>query len=286
MLFIPSHLRILYVSAETVMLNMSVWQNLVFGNAKLNNPARIEKILLRLKAVEILELCHDDLLARKQEMGCDDKSAVTGTQEEDGDEQKTCATNPLEKMRASQKATLHLARALIMNPEVMVLHRPFMHYPKAGNDKSAELVMEILSEHVRNRGFEMDPATKSSRRPRSVFFTPDSPEQAQMADVCWELPADCGGPCRAEPPDIAWPVETHAKYAAGGPVTGPPPSAIPPLDLISPHSAQAMLKQEMLAVGLSPRIWEASNIADRRPPHGFQTHQPGNAGCSEEGEGG
>lgn len=114
--------------------------------------------------------------------------------------------NPLDKLRSSQKANIHLARALIMNPEVMVMHRPFMHFPAAGDEggKTAERIRDVFLEHRDNRGFQMDISDKHLRRPRTMFFTPDSSEEAAIADICWMLPSDIGGQCRSEAPSKAY----------------------------------------------------------------------------------
>lgn len=188
-LFIPSHLRILYVSADSVLLNLSLWQNLTFGNAKGNNPYRVENILKALDMHEALELCRRDLTARKKAFdGAGDEQEKTEEEEEEEIEK----VNPLDKWRSSQKANVHLARALIMNPELMVLHRPFMNYP---NKKQSDHIATILKEHRDTRGFQMDPSQKHTRRPRTMFFTPDTPEEAEIADQCWVLPTEVGGNC-------------------------------------------------------------------------------------------
>jgi ABC-type multidrug transport system fused ATPase/permease subunit len=200
-LFIPSHLRVLYVSSDSVLLNLSLWKNLTFGNSKGNDPFRVEKILKALRMDEALEMCATDLSARKRE--CGHASAAEEEAEEEEPQQK--GSNPLDKLRQSQKANIHIARALIMNPEVMVLHRPFMHYPKAGDDDTSELIREILRQHRDNRGFQMNPDDAYKRRPRTCFFTPDTRWEAQTADFCWKLPKQVGGPCIADEPSVAWP---------------------------------------------------------------------------------
>merc|ERR1711988_748144 len=43
------------------------------------------------------------------------------------------------------------------------------------------------------------------RRPRTLFFTPDTRWEAQMADLCWILPKKPGGECKADDPRTAWP---------------------------------------------------------------------------------
>merc|ERR1712070_200150 len=96
------------------------------------------------------------------------------------------------------------------------MHRPFMHYPKAGNDDSGARIMEILKAHRNNRGFQMNPEDAYMRRPRTTFFTPDTAHEAAIADHCWKLPTQVGGECINDKPAIAWPT------TAGDPDSPPP----------------------------------------------------------------
>merc|ERR1719482_1286766 len=100
-LFVPSHLRVLYVSNDSVLLNLSLWQNLTFGNSKGNNPFRVENILKAMKMEEALELCNKDLTARKKELGGNEDGG--DEDEEEAPQEEIKGTNPLDKLRASQK---------------------------------------------------------------------------------------------------------------------------------------------------------------------------------------
>merc|ERR1719201_2767862 len=62
MVFIPSHLRALYVPEETLLLALSAWANLIFGfpNA---HPSRVKEILLGLGMKGTLALIRNDLRA-------------------------------------------------------------------------------------------------------------------------------------------------------------------------------------------------------------------------------
>lgn len=190
MVFVPSHLRILYVSTEPVLLNLSVWQNLTFGNRTGNNPFRVESILKKLGMIHVLELCERELAARKEEF----TAAETGEQPghsgrgdkepEQETEKPVIKHNFLDKLRVTQKSDIHLARAFIMNPEVLVLHRPFLAYQGLPNYRH---IMEAIVSHRENRGFKMSPKTIGSRRPRTIFFCPDNEGEEMMADSIWML---------------------------------------------------------------------------------------------------
>eukprot|EP00931_Biecheleriopsis_adriatica_P058829 TRINITY_DN35100_c0_g1_i1.p1 TRINITY_DN35100_c0_g1~~TRINITY_DN35100_c0_g1_i1.p1 ORF type:complete len:884 (+),score=135.69 TRINITY_DN35100_c0_g1_i1:43-2694(+) len=77
----------------------------------------------------------------------------------------------------SERKRLHLIRAFICNPEVLVLHRPVDDM----DDELAATVLDMLKEFVDERGLEMDPATKHRRRPRTVFFSgKDGPKYSSV----------------------------------------------------------------------------------------------------------
>lgn len=84
----------------------------------------------------------------------------------------------------TELSKVHLARALIMNPEILLLQRPFSHHDDTEESKK---VLRAIKEHNRNRGIGLPPEQKSQRRPRSVFYTPENDEQAKEADCIWKL---------------------------------------------------------------------------------------------------
>jgi len=91
-----------------------------------------------------------------------------------------------EKLAYAEKAKLHLARAMIVNPEVLVLQRPLVHY----DDAASLAVMGVIREYVSNRGLCLPAHLVSRRRPRTCFFSPSTKGQAAQADVIWKLRAD------------------------------------------------------------------------------------------------
>lgn len=82
----------------------------------------------------------------------------------------------------TEKVKLMIARALIFDPEVLVLQRP-LH---AGD--VATLVLAVLARFVSERGLSSDAGpTPHCRQMRTCFFTPESIEQAAAADVVWQI---------------------------------------------------------------------------------------------------
>merc|ERR1711884_799690 len=71
------------------------------------------------------------------------------------------------RFSSSMFARLALARAFVMNPEVLVLHSPCAHF----NDHEVETIMTLLKTHVEKKGFELAENEIKFRRPRTVFMT-------------------------------------------------------------------------------------------------------------------
>merc|ERR1712050_73533 len=78
---------------------------------------------------------------------------------------------------------VHLARAFIMNPEVMVLQRPLRNY----NEARSRRVLEVMKFHVRERGLALPENQRPHRRPRTMFFSAENSFQAAAADIIWHV---------------------------------------------------------------------------------------------------
>jgi len=172
--FIPTYLRILHVSHDPVLLKMSAWDNLIFGYPAAE-PELVRSILTMLEMWKTLEIVNRDL------------EAIQAGGGEEASE-KVDLDGWHIKFNAVEKAKIHLARALIVNPEILVLQRPFGHY----GQHMTELVMASLKEHVDNKGVCLPsaPFLKNRRRPRTLFFSPSSEVETKVADVIWEITPD------------------------------------------------------------------------------------------------
>jgi len=193
-IFIPTHLRILHVSQEVYIMNLSVLQNLTFGHPEAC-PERMMKILRTLEAWKLLEEVKKSL-KHIQEKSLSNFESEAESEEYDDEWLPCCESENapeedeeltdgkwVNKVSYSEKAKLHLARALVMNPEVMVLQRPLLHF----NDGEERCVMDLLSEHVHNRGIGFPPESVYLRRPRTIFMSVESEEQGKQADVLWSM---------------------------------------------------------------------------------------------------
>jgi ABC-type multidrug transport system fused ATPase/permease subunit len=190
LIFIPTHLRILQISHDPILLCLSVWHNLIFGRPNAD-PKRVWKIMKDLETPKASQLLWQELEKMDLHAGLDgqpdaDTSKASdeasnsdgGITSEEGEEAAMLWQDVLSH---TEKAKIHLARALIVNPEVLVLHRPLSHY----DQKTAEKVLHIIKYHVSNRGVQLPEHSAYRRRPRTCFFSPNRVDQAQEADVIW-----------------------------------------------------------------------------------------------------
>jgi len=144
-IFIPAHLRVLHVSQSTQILEKSLWKNLVYGNS---NPSRT-RVMNIVKRLQHLQ--HTGDLEKQLMKELEDSKEGESLKNGDGQAWRT-------SMCYTEEALVHIARALIMNPEVMVLHRPISHF----DERMQKHLMNLLTEHVQERGIEMDTIPKSS----------------------------------------------------------------------------------------------------------------------------
>merc|ERR1712050_507010 len=106
--------------------------------------------------------------------------------DEDMAQEKNDNTIPwTKKLSSHEEAKIHLARALVMNPEVLVLHRPTLNYDHG----TALKIMMFIRKNVDNRGFKVPEETRGRRRPRTCFYTPtgENEEGIREADILWNV---------------------------------------------------------------------------------------------------
>eukprot|EP00928_Gymnodinium_smaydae_P004027 TRINITY_DN11411_c1_g1_i1.p1 TRINITY_DN11411_c1_g1~~TRINITY_DN11411_c1_g1_i1.p1 ORF type:complete len:1183 (+),score=184.34 TRINITY_DN11411_c1_g1_i1:77-3625(+) len=200
--FAPAHLRLLLIGAEPVIMSMSLWKNLTFGRAEAS-PRRVWEILDGLNAMKSLHILWEELQENKKQgeevadlakaagfiKEHDDRASQGSLSDDDADvdffetEAEHKRNGWSATMSASELNKLHLARALIVNAEVLVLHRPFHKY----DESTVQCVMGALQEHIRNRGYKVPTQDVLERRPRTIVFTPSQKHQAVQADIIWRL---------------------------------------------------------------------------------------------------
>merc|ERR1719181_2132692 len=85
-------------------------------------------------------------------------------------------------MTQSVKLKLSIARALIANPEILLLERTIQGL----NEECAMQVLDVLRQHVDDKGL-CKPEGKTRRRPRDVFFSTEYRALAAKADAIIEI---------------------------------------------------------------------------------------------------
>lgn len=175
---IPTYLRILHISKDPVLLGFSVVENLTFGDPRVD-PDLVKKIITNLGMEKVLEMATEGL-AKKGDNACKEASSESSKGE---GEEEIQAEDWGKKLNYVEIAKIHLARALIVNPEVLILQRPLIHF----DDEEADRVRKVVFQHIRNRGLCLPKETVVRRRPRTLFFSPSSRAEATKADVLWKV---------------------------------------------------------------------------------------------------
>jgi len=151
--FIPSHLRVLHVAAETCFYRGTLLENLTFGVNKSNpdsSPDHVRRILERLGVTRRLLY----YLEGEQQMPWSEILSQTECQ------------------------ILNLARAFVFNPEVLCIDNP----GAAFDDVQRQVIMKILKDFVTSKGVEQNPETAAMRRPRTCALATDRTNGLEEVD--------------------------------------------------------------------------------------------------------
>ncbi|CAE8600391.1 unnamed protein product [Polarella glacialis] len=166
-LMIPGHLRVIHVSKDPLFVEGSLLTNLTYGVQNGSSDGSLERVVAICRRL----LLSDTLM-----------QMLT----------KDFSTSWKTILSSTDQALLHIARALIANPDVLCIHKPTLFL----NEKMGDLVYEILQEYVLNRGLEMDsnPYAFHTRRPRTVIVTARrvAGTGAKVADIVFNVSSELG----------------------------------------------------------------------------------------------
>eukprot|EP00747_Dinoflagellata_sp_TGD_P010686 gnl/TRDRNA2_/TRDRNA2_120057_c0_seq1.p1 gnl/TRDRNA2_/TRDRNA2_120057_c0~~gnl/TRDRNA2_/TRDRNA2_120057_c0_seq1.p1 ORF type:complete len:701 (-),score=77.89 gnl/TRDRNA2_/TRDRNA2_120057_c0_seq1:104-1903(-) len=141
--FIPSHLRVLHVPNEKLFIRANLMRNLTFG---------VGKAVLddedRRRAIRII-----------RRLGMRDDTVDLVNSEE--------VYHWGEVLSQTQRSLLCLARALVTNPEVLVLHKPTEGF----DEITSHYILHLLDEFKRERGVELFPDPDLWRRKRTIIMS-------------------------------------------------------------------------------------------------------------------
>lgn len=164
--FIPSHLRVLHVSAEPFFFIGSLYDNLIFGV----NPGDPDGSLERVQAI-CDKLGVSDEVKQYVRMGPDGERRMW-----------------LDVLSHSQKCLCMIARALAANPELLCIHKPTMAF----DETTSKRVLRLLREFVEAKGVEQDASTRHCRRPRTCITTSSKFLGIEAADVVFTVTREAG----------------------------------------------------------------------------------------------
>lgn len=198
-----SHNRCLYVSERPGMIpKLSLYENLTFGT-KRADPNRVRSIFCRLSldGSGLLQLLERDIA----DLPCPEGGSPHQPEESVNMEEaallparRTLSSGSDRTINRSEAAwqkqvsfsemkRIHLARALIYNPEFLVANKPI----EAIDSADRETILHLLREFVDERGVYHDKATKHLRRPRTLIFsgqeTEDAKKNLSISDAVWLL---------------------------------------------------------------------------------------------------
>jgi ABC-type multidrug transport system fused ATPase/permease subunit len=172
-IFVPPHLRVLHLSQETFFLGTTLLRNIVFNSnmEKVGGLSRIRKICEQLRFPESM-LAHLHVEQEPTEMSA----------------RADAFRAWVSLLSYTDYARINLARAFVMNPECLVLHKPALAF----DDNEARLIIQLLRAHVDERGLELSEEGRHFRRNRTVFFTAASMDAIEHADRIYEVSTDHG----------------------------------------------------------------------------------------------
>eukprot|EP00929_Paragymnodinium_shiwhaense_P081219 TRINITY_DN42452_c0_g1_i1.p1 TRINITY_DN42452_c0_g1~~TRINITY_DN42452_c0_g1_i1.p1 ORF type:complete len:816 (+),score=99.86 TRINITY_DN42452_c0_g1_i1:172-2619(+) len=165
--FYPPHLRMLYVSKDPILVDDTLWENLTFGGSE--DPQRVFKVLSRL---------HLDKFRQTLETELSDMS--------DDPRLHSSLRNDVYEWRSllstSDPAMIHIARAFVYNPNILVMNKPTHHF----SGDVASNILATLAEFVQERGIEVHHEL-NQRRPRLCFYSSDQTQDSIHANHVWEV---------------------------------------------------------------------------------------------------
>mmetsp|Transcript_18280 Transcript_18280/g.35240 ORF Transcript_18280/g.35240 Transcript_18280/m.35240 type:complete len:734 (+) Transcript_18280:393-2594(+) len=172
--FVPSFLRILHVSDVPTLLKGSLWKNLAIGRDYWQD--------VQFETDRIVRICRRIGLgsAIMNQLEVTAAAFLAGTDEERD-------TSWQEALSQSDRVLIHLARAFIYNPEVLVMNRPTLRLP----EDTAKIVIQVIKEFVDQKGVELPKQELWKRRPRTAFVSFVRLGGVQAADIVLKVDAGC-----------------------------------------------------------------------------------------------
>lgn len=148
-IFMPPHLHVVFVSRDPEFNAGTLFENLTFGVPASRKESQMERVL---------HIC--------RELGIN-KDVISAIQDLKGHDPSFSIT---------QLTLLHLARALISDPEVLCIEKPATMLPLP----RAQKVFKVLKQFIRERGIGHPEKEIYARRARTCIFSCSKEEHEQM----------------------------------------------------------------------------------------------------------
>eukprot|EP00929_Paragymnodinium_shiwhaense_P113968 TRINITY_DN82278_c0_g1_i1.p1 TRINITY_DN82278_c0_g1~~TRINITY_DN82278_c0_g1_i1.p1 ORF type:complete len:844 (+),score=118.31 TRINITY_DN82278_c0_g1_i1:75-2606(+) len=176
--FVPPHLRILHVSQDITILNGSLLWNVVLNQG-------LEKVGGKERVLKLMEILEFGGLTDRFKKDCEHyyKTGNIVNPEEDGSQSGHSGLPWHSHLSRTSLARISLLRAMVMNPEVLILHKPFVTF----EDKDVKSLSVMMRRHVSEKGLELDVDQRSFRRPRTVLFSSTSDLAIRAADHIYKV---------------------------------------------------------------------------------------------------
>jgi ABC-type lipoprotein export system ATPase subunit len=163
-IYVPSNLRVLHVPTIMLFFKGTLFENLRLGlNETLASSA--EGSMERIVSICMMLGVPNHNIDRIK-LGLDGETHVW-----------------TEVLSHAEKIQLGMARALIMNPELICVHKPLMSL----NANRGNKVLLAFREFIDNKGCKVDSSTRHLRRSRTCILTADKAQSAVNADVVYKV---------------------------------------------------------------------------------------------------
>lgn len=166
--FIPSHMRVVHVSSTPLFMYDTLLNNLTLGLPEDHPDKDLSRISLILKDLGLPE---DGV-----EFGFPGHTLTSLLQSDVMRDWTKCFS-------MTQRHLLNLARALIVNPNLLCMHRPLNVF----GDPAARRILKVFKNHINNRGLRCDSESRHRRRPRTIILTSSRGISVKVADRVYHI---------------------------------------------------------------------------------------------------
>merc|ERR1712232_1041669 len=150
-IFVPPHLRVLHLSQETFVMSASLIKNVCF-NTDIKKVGGMDRVMRICKMVGFPNY----LLNQLELEQADDNGEQFSVEQDSGSGFRSWMI----KLTYTDFARLNLARAFVMNPECLVLHKPTLAF----DDVEKPRIIGLLRDHIDERGLELSVESRNLRR--------------------------------------------------------------------------------------------------------------------------